>query len=251
MDVNSNKYTYIFSVSMVVIVAALLSIASTTLKPYQDKNVELEKKSDILRSIGVEGEDVEALFDEHIKEQLVIQNGVEVEAEEGAAFKIDMAEAVDMDADKRQVPLYVAEVDQKTYYILPLRGKGLWGPIWGYVAVEGDGNTVYGATFGHKTETPGLGAEIATPFIQDKFPGKKLFSANYDGIQVRKGDAAGDQQVDGISGGTITSVGVQDMIQDCLKAYKPYLLKKNANTVIDSEGQNNDTMDETLTTASL
>jgi Na+-transporting NADH:ubiquinone oxidoreductase subunit C len=251
MDVNSNKYTYIFSVSMVVIVAALLSIASTTLKPYQDKNVELEKKSDILRSIGVEGEDVEALFDEHIKEQLVIQNGVEVEAEEGAAFKIDMAEAVDMDADKRQVPLYVAEVDQKTYYILPLRGKGLWGPIWGYVAVEGDGNTVYGATFGHKTETPGLGAEIATPFFQDKFPGKKLFSANYDGIQVRKGDASGDQQVDGISGGTITSVGVQDMIQDCLKAYKPYLLKKNANTVIDSEGQNNDTMDETLTTASL
>lgn len=162
-----------------------------------------------------------------------------------------MAEAVNIDADKRQVPLYVAEVDQKTYYILPLRGKGLWGPIWGYVAVEGDGNTVYGATFGHKTETPGLGAEIATPFFQDKFPGKKLFSSNYDGIQVRKGDASGDQQVDGISGGTITSVGVQDMIQDCLKAYKPYLLKKNANTVIDSEGQNNDTMDETLTTASL
>ena len=157
MDINSNKYTYIFAVVMVVLVAALLSIAATSLKPFQDKNVELEKKSDILRSIGVEGTDVDALFAQYITEQLVIQNGTVVESEI-TAFDIDMASAVSLAVEQRQVPLYKAEVEGNTYYVLPLRGKGLWGPIWGYVALEGDGNTILGATFGHKTETPGLGA---------------------------------------------------------------------------------------------
>lgn len=223
MDINSNKYTYIFAVVMVVLVAALLSIAATSLKPFQDKNVELEKKSDILRSIGIEGENVEVLFTQYIEEQLVIQNGAAVESEV-SAFDIDMASAVALSAAERQVPLYKADVEGNTYYVLPLRGKGLWGPIWGYVALEGDGNTILGATFGHKTETPGLGAEIATAIFQDQFPGKKLFTATYEGIEVRKGDASGVQQVDGISGGTITSVGVQDMIADCLKPYKSYLM---------------------------
>ena len=223
MDINSNKYTYIFAVVMVVLVAALLSIAATSLKPFQDKNVELEKKSDILRSIGIEGENVEVLFTQYIEEQLVIQNGAAVESEV-SAFDIDMASAVALSPAERQVPLYKADVEGNTYYVLPLRGKGLWGPIWGYVALEGDGNTILGATFGHKTETPGLGAEIATAIFQDQFPGKKLFTATYEGIEVRKGDASGDQQVDGISGGTITSVGVQDMIADCLKPYKSYLM---------------------------
>jgi Na+-transporting NADH:ubiquinone oxidoreductase subunit C len=217
MDINSNKYTYIFAVVMVVLVAALLSIAATSLKPFQDKNVELEKKSDILRSIGIEGENVEVLFTQYIEEQLVIQNGAAVESEV-SAFDIDMASAVALSAAERQVPLYKADVEGNTYYVLPLRGKGLWGPIWGYVALEGDGNTILGATFGHKTETPGLGAEIATAIFQDQF------TATYEGIEVRKGDASGDQQVDGISGGTITSVGVQDMIADCLKPYKSYLM---------------------------
>lgn len=250
MDINSNKYTYIFAVVMVVLVAALLSIAATSLKPFQDKNVELEKKSDILRSIGVEGTDVDALFAQYITEQLVIQNGTVVESEI-TAFDIDMASAVSLAVEQRQVPLYKAEVEGNTYYVLPLRGKGLWGPIWGYVALEGDGNTILGATFGHKTETPGLGAEIATPIFQDQFPGKKLFTAAYEGIEVRKGDAAGEQQVDGISGGTITSVGVQSMISDCLQPYKAYLMNIAANTaapMVDTLGL---TADTTLITAAL
>ena len=250
MDINSNKYTYIFAVVMVVLVAALLSIAATSLKPFQDKNVELEKKSDILRSIGVEGTDVDALFAQYITEQLVIQNGTVVESEI-TAFDIDMASAVSLAVEQRQVPLYKAEVEGNTYYVLPLRGKGLWGPIWGYVALEGDGNTILGATFGHKTETPGLGAEIATPIFQDQFPGKKLFTTTYEGIEVRKGDADGEQQVDGISGGTITSVGVQSMISDCLQPYKAYLMNIAANTaapMVDTLGL---TADTTLITAAL
>jgi len=118
MDINSNKYTYIFAVVMVVLVAALLSIAATSLKPFQDKNVELEKKSDILRSIGVEGTDVDALFAQYITEQLVIQNGTVVESEI-TAFNIDMASAVSLAVEQRQVPLYKAEVEGNTYYVLP------------------------------------------------------------------------------------------------------------------------------------
>ena len=250
MNINSNKYTYIFAVVMVVLVAALLSIAATSLKPFQDKNVELEKKSDILRSIGIEGEDADALFAKYITEQLVIQNGAAVESEV-SAFDIDMASAVALSAEERQVPLYKAEVEGNTYYVLPLRGKGLWGPIWGYVALEGDGNTILGATFGHKTETPGLGAEIATPIFQDQFPGKKLFTQAYEGIEVRKGDAAGDQQVDGISGGTITSVGVQTMISDCLAPYKKYLMSIAAATAAPAVDTLGLAADTTLITAAL
>ncbi|MDG1253049.1 MAG: NADH:ubiquinone reductase (Na(+)-transporting) subunit C [Schleiferiaceae bacterium] len=249
MNINSNKYTYVFAVVMVVLVATLLSIAATSLKPFQDKNVELEKKSDILRSIGIEGEDVESLFDQYIQEQLVIQNGEAIESEI-TAFDIDMASAVALAADKRQVPLFKAAVEGNTYYVLPVRGKGLWGPIWGYVALKGDGNTILGATFGHKTETPGLGAEIATPIFQDQFPGKKLFTTTYEGIEVRKGDASGDQQVDGISGGTITSVGVQDMISDCLKPYKPYLMSI-ADAALVPAVQLAPIVDSTLITAAL
>jgi len=250
MNINSNKYTYIFAVVMVVLVAALLSIAATSLKPFQDKNVELEKKSDILRSIGIEGEDADALFTQYITEQLVIQNGAAV-ASEVSAFDIDMASAVALSAEERQVPLYKAVVEGNTYYVLPLRGKGLWGPIWGYVALEGDGNTILGATFGHKTETPGLGAEIATPIFQDQFPGKKLFTEAYEGIEVRKGDAAGDQQVDGISGGTITSVGVQTMISDCLAPYKKYLMSIASAAAVPAVDTLGLAADTTLTTAAL
>jgi len=133
----------------------------------------------------------------------------------------------------------------------PLARQRSLGSHLGLRGLEGDGNTILGATFGHKTETPGLGAEIATPIFQDQFPGKKLFTTAYEGIEVRKGDAAGEQQVDGISGGTITSVGVQSMISDCLQPYKAYLMNIAANTaapVVDTLGL---TADTTLITAAL
>jgi Na+-transporting NADH:ubiquinone oxidoreductase subunit C len=117
--------------------------------------------------------------------------------------------------------------------------------------LEGDGNTILGATFGHKTETPGLGAEIATPIFQDQFPGKKLFTEAYEGIEVRKGDASGDQQVDGISGGTITSVGVQTMISDCLAPYKKYLMSIASAAAVPAVDTLGLAADTTLTTAAL
>ena len=224
MNINSNSYTYIFAIAMDVIVASLLSIAATSLKPFQDKNIELEKKSDILSSIGVIGENPELLFSEYITDQLVIQDG-RVVSSDIAAFDIDMAAAVKESNNSRKVPLFKAEKNGNIFYVIPMRGTGLWGPIWGYVSLKGDGNTILGASFDHEKETPGLGAEISTPIFQDQFPDKVLFSQTRDGIEVRKGDAYGLQQVDGISGGTITSVGVQTMLEDCLVPYKEFLLK--------------------------
>ncbi len=230
MNINTNSYTYIFAIAMVIIVASLLSIAATSLKPFQDKNIELEKKSDILSSIGVVGEDPELLFNEYITDQLVIQDG-KVVSSEITAFDIDMAAAVKESKNTSSVQLFKAKKNGNTFYVIPMRGTGLWGPIWGYVSLKGDGNTILGASFDHEKETPGLGAEISTPIFQDQFPDKVLFSETRDGIEVRKGDAYGSQQVDGISGGTITSVGVQTMLEDCLIPYKEFLLNLSVDEI--------------------
>mgnify|MGYP000014665255 CR=1 FL=1 len=225
MDVNKNSYTFMFAAVMVVVVAALLSFAATSLKPMQDENVKNEKMQNILKSIGLEvdREGAQTLYDATIKQELVVTNGKLVEGM--VAFDIDMAKELKKAPAERSAPLYIAESDGKTYFILPLRGKGLWGPIWGYMALEGDRSTVFGAVFDHKTETPGLGAEIATPIFMDQFPDKKMQDASgkFVNIRVMKGNAQGDHQVDGISGGTITSVGVQDMIDDCMESYSEFL----------------------------
>ncbi|MBN2347706.1 MAG: NADH:ubiquinone reductase (Na(+)-transporting) subunit C [Bacteroidales bacterium] len=127
--------------------------------------------------------------------------------------------------NSRKLPVYICNKDDSTYYVFPLRGKGLWGPIWGYISLKADMNTVYGAVFDHKTETPGLGAEIKETWFQKPFQGKKIFEdGRFTSIKVMKGGAPkGDMHaVDAISGGTITSRGVEYMIQDCLSSYLPF-----------------------------
>lgn len=222
---------------MVILVAALLSGASILLKDRQEANVTQEKQQDILKSIGINltRPEAAAQFGTYIKEELVIQNGQVVESDV-KAFDIDMAAAVSKSADERQVPLYVAEVDGSTYYVIPLRGKGLWGPIWGYVSLEGDGNTVFGATYGHKGETPGLGAEIVTESFQGQFAGKQILDGSeFVSVEVVKGAPSGNHEVQGISGGTITSVGVQDMLKDCLASYVGYFKNMNSATALNAE----------------
>ncbi|MEK9998166.1 MAG: NADH:ubiquinone reductase (Na(+)-transporting) subunit C [Cryomorphaceae bacterium] len=226
MNVNSNAYTYTFATVMVVLVAVLLSGASLGLKSKQASNISQEKKQSILASIGIEVDrsESDAAFGEYIKQSLTLQGGTVVSEDASAAFDIDMAAAIKAGNMDREVPLYVAEKEGDTYYIIPMRGKGLWGPVWGYLALESDGNTVVGATFDHKSETPGLGAEITTPMFTDQFPGKKISEAGmFKSISVVKaGTSAGDYAVDGISGGTITSNGVNDMLTDCLAPYAEY-----------------------------
>ena len=225
MNVEKNSYTFIFATIMVLIVAALLATTAISLKPHQEKNVALEKKQNILSSIGVDVERnmADKEYSKYIVEELVLNNkGEEID---GIAFDIDLAKELKKDSKDQLLPLFIAEKDNSRKYIIPLRGKGLWGPIWGFMALNDDLNTVYGAVFDHKAETPGLGAEINQGFFQDPFVGQNIFKDNnLVSIKVIKGGAPdGDKHgVDGISGGTITSDGVTDMLLERLIMYEPY-----------------------------
>ena len=228
MDINKNSYTFGFAAIMVIIVAALLSYAAIGLKPFQDRNIELEKKQNILSSVGVnvKRDLSENAYSKYIKEEIVLNyKGEEVD---GIAFEIDLKKELKKSQDNQLLPLFVSNINGSKQYIIPLRGKGLWGPIWGFISLEEDLNTVYGAVFDHKGETPGLGAEINQSFFQQPFVGKAIFDGdNLTSIRVVKGGAAeGDNHaVDGISGGTITSDGVTDMLLERLNMYLPYIAK--------------------------
>ena len=237
MDINKNSFTFGFTTIMVIIVSALLSIAYIKLKPYQDRNIELEKKQNILSSVGitVDRDNAEAKYSTYIKSEIVLNNkGEEVE---GSAFDVDLGKEIKKDVNTQLLPLFISEVDGTTRYIIPLRGKGLWGPIWGFIALEDDVNKVFGAVFDHKKETPGLGAEINTPIFQEPFAGKTIFEGEaFTPIKVIKGGPKeGDMHgVDGISGGTITSNGVSDMLSERLNIYLPYFNKMKPVFEVDS-----------------
>ena len=175
MNVDSNSYTFGFATIMVIIVAALLSYAAIGLKPFQDTNIELEKQQNILSSVGinVERDSAESTYSKYIKEELVLNyKGEEIE---GSAFEIELGKEIKKDNSVQLLPLFISNIEESTQYIIPLRGKGLWGPIWGFIALEEDLNTVYGAVFDHKGETPGLGAEINQSFFQEPYSKIMLF----------------------------------------------------------------------------
>ena len=224
MDVNKNSYTFGFAAIMVIVVAVILSGTSIILKDAQDSNVELEKKQNILKSVGVDiiRDSAAIEYDNYIIDQLVLNHLGETQ--EGSAFDVDLSKEIKKDISEQKLPLYIAEVDDELKYIIPLRGKGLWGPICGFISFNDDFNTVFAAVFDHKGETPGLGAEINKSFFQDPFKGKTILEeGEFVSILVQKGGANGDiHKVDGISGGTITSDGVTDMLNERLKRYLPY-----------------------------
>ena len=229
MDKNSNIYTFSFAVLMVVLVASLLAVAAISLKPYQETNVELEKQQNILNSVGikVDRDSANIYYNKYITESFVLNNKGEKTV--GNAFTVDLAKEIKKNYDQQIFPVFVSEINDVKSYILPMRGKGLWGPIWGYIALESDANTILGAVFDHKSETPGLGAEINLPWFQQPFVGKKIFNGDqFVSIKVTKGGADKDDlhAVDGISGGTITADGVSDMLYERLNNYLPYLNKQ-------------------------
>ena len=230
MNVNKNSYTIGFASVMVIIVAALLAYTSISLTPYQDRNIELEKKQNILQSVGVEVErdNSEIIYSQYIKEELILDDKGNVL--DGSAFAVDLGVEVKKNIADQKLPLYISVLeDSSRCFIIPLRGKGLWGPIWGYIALKEDVNTVLGAVFAHSSETPGLGAEINQSFFQEPFRDKKIFNSDdeFVSITVIKGGAPDGSMhaVDGISGGTITSDGVTDMIKERVSRYLPYIDK--------------------------
>jgi Na+-transporting NADH:ubiquinone oxidoreductase subunit C len=227
----SNKYIFIFSTVMVAIVALLLSLAAMQLKPFQDKNIEVEKKQNILASINIVStpKNAQELYSKYISNSFVINSNGE-KLDNIDAFTVDMKYELNQPVDKRKLPIFESTLDgSEKAYIVPLRGKGLWGPIWGYISFNKDLNTIKGAYFDHQGETPGLGAEIRESWFQKEFGNKRIFddSSKFVSIEVVKGGAqqGNPHQVDGISGGTITSKGLEAMIDSCLKEYKIYFLK--------------------------
>lgn len=248
----SNRYIFIYASVMVSVVAVILTSAATLLKPMQERNEKIEKMSGILAAANVTGEKAVVLenYNTFIKEEWVIDvDGNVVSKYHDGNFKKGDIRAFDLDmkvelanyskyqAGKKSVvphfPIYIFSKDADTLFIVPLRGKGLWGPIWGNLALKDDFRTVVGATFSHKSETPGLGAEIATREFQQQFAGKTIFNEQYEftSIEVVKGGVANsninpEHGVDAISGGTITSNGVTQMLKDVLSIYEPFVKKQ-------------------------
>ena len=230
MNTNKNSYTIIYATIMVVIVALVLALVSDALKAKQTSNVELDKKKQILSSLNVEtaGQDVEAIFLKYIPKAFVINGKGEVISEDqNKAFNIDIKKELSKPIEKKELPIYIATVDGQTKYILSVRGTGLWGPIWGYVAFNDNKNTIFGSFFTHASETPGLGAEIATRHFQNEFIGKKINNTDNKFVSiavVKPGQHVDDKEyVDGISGGTITSKGVETMLLNSIGQYEPFL----------------------------
>ena len=203
MNTNKNSYIILYSTVMVVIVAFLLAFIYQTLKPMQDVNVALDKKKQILASLNirdVSDSEAEAKYQEVVKAENTVGEGL---------------------------TLYQCEVDGNKKVVVPVRGMGLWGPIWGYVALDDDKTTIFGAYFNHESETAGLGAEIKDSRAwQDQFRGKKVYSV--DGKVViavkKKSDVKNpESECDAVTGATLTSDGVSLMLQESFEKYRSYL----------------------------
>lgn len=229
MNKNSNTYTIIYISCIVVAVGAVLALAAMLLKPLQQHNADADKMKQILASVHITPAEDSVMedFSRYITAQYVVNTRGEVVGTD--AFGVDVAaQSKIVNADSRQLPIYECTLPgDGVKYIIPAYGAGLWGPIWGYIAIDNDGSTVYGAYFSHQGETPGLGAEIQESWFSAQFEGKHLFhGSDFAPIQVlKKGrkPTGGAEYVDAVSGGTITSKGVSAMLDDCLRPYKVYL----------------------------
>lgn len=231
MNTNSNSYTVIYVAIMVIVVAFVLAFTAGALKERQERNVELDKKVQILASLNIDAnaDNAESLYNQYVKEIIVVNYKGELIENELDGFTIELEKENQKPENERLLPVYICEKEGKTYYVLSLRGAGLWGPIWGYISLEADKNTVFGSYFSHKGETPGLGAEIDRKGFQMQFQGKEVFkNGQFKSIAIVKPGKSveGMDFVDGISGGTITSQGVDKMLLNSIGAYKEFLIKK-------------------------
>lgn len=242
MNTEKNSYTIIYSIIMVVLAAVLLAVAATSLKPAQQENEKIDKMEQILRSIDQTPakSDVKNVYNKFIKEEILLDGEGTVlktfkgdELTNSEAFnnntelEMKLLKKGEKSAKDVRLNAFVADVNGKLVYILPLNGAGLWNKIWGYISVDAtDHSTVFGADFGNAGETPGLGAEISTTRFADQFKGKELYKEGvFKGIAVVKPGhtAEGQDAVDGISGGTLTSNGVHDMLKASLAPFSKFL----------------------------
>lgn len=232
MNKQGNVYTIIYIIVLVVVVGTALAFTSISLRDRQQANADADKMRQILASVLINPEPSEVIgtYRGIVKETLLVNDRGECVGDD--AFGVNVAEQSKLPAGERLLPVYVCTLaDGAVKYVLPVYGAGLWGPIWGYVSVDADGSTVYGAYFAHQGETPGLGAEIEKSAFSSQFQGKTLFKNDvFLPVAVVKAGQkpAGDEDyVDGISGGTITSKGVGAMLDNCLSPYAAFLSTLN------------------------
>jgi Na+-transporting NADH:ubiquinone oxidoreductase subunit C len=244
---DKNSYTILFAIGMVIVVGSLLAFAASSLKDRITENKRIEKQQNILYAMGVNANEdgsmafvskdvVSEEFSKYITKQLVIQDGNVIEDKNAYLIDVKKEKALAKEAGySRRLPLFIGEKEGKSFYVAPIRGKGLWDAIWAYVAMD-ENMIVQGAFFDHKGETPGLGANIKQRFFMDDFIGEHLMADGaFKGIAVAKGNAdpknanKTDNEVDAIAGATITGDGVSAMIKSDLKLYVPYFqnLKNN------------------------
>ena len=242
MNKNSNSYQILYAAVMVLLVGSVLALIYMALKPKQDENIANDTRKQILSALHIAAPDesqVKETYEKYIIQDLLVDaQGNIVDSTENVAFDVQMKSNVKLPDAERKLPVMKCKMDDgSTKYVLPVYGAGLWGPIWGYIAMNDDGNTIYGANFSHEGETPGLGARIADNDFQDAFQGKHLFK---DGefknvVVLKKGQTAtnGAEQVDALTGATITSRGVSDMLADCLARYEGFLKKLQDKTQVE------------------
>lgn len=223
LDTSSNTYTIVYASVMVIIVAFLLAFISSVLKPTQDANVENDTKGQILTSLNI---DIKAsgfnVADEFKNVQDMLWNGTELVPYEGK-FLSSYGSAI----KAGELHVFVAQAEGETKYVLPVTGRGLWGGLWGYIALNADKKTVYGTYFYHESETAGLGARIGERWFQEQFNGKPVFAGeNTEAVVlkvVKAGASKAENEIDGVTGATLTSDGVSAMVQDGLSVYLSFI----------------------------
>jgi Na+-transporting NADH:ubiquinone oxidoreductase subunit C len=241
INTEKNSYTIIFASVMVAVVGTILAFLASSLSEKIKENERLEKQQNILYAMGInqnEGEGsvsfiptdaVAGEFSKYIKEQLIIEG--EKITKDDQAYLIDLKKQATAakNGETRKLPLFIGDKDGKTFYIIPMRGKGLWDAIWGFVALDEE-MVVQGVYFDHAAETPGLGANIKQRYFMDDFAGESILDGTkYSGITVAKGnndplnEIKDDNEVDALAGATITGNGVSAMISESVNLYKDYL----------------------------
>ncbi len=229
MNKQSNIYTTIYIIVLVLIVGSALALTSLSLRDRQQANIDADKMRQILASVHVspDKQNIISDYEKYITRSFIVNSqGQEIP---GDAFAVNVSEQSKLPEAERQLPVFECTLkDGDVKYILPMYGAGLWGPIWGYVAFDANGSTIYGAYFAHQGETPGLGAEIEKPAFSNQFTGKSVTPTGGEFMPVevvKKGQrpTGGEDYVDGISGGTITSKGVGAMFANCITPYKTFL----------------------------
>ena len=236
----SNKYMILYSAALVTVAALLLSVVAMSLKSRQDANIRNEKMQTLLRAIdvNVDAQQAEATYKQYFQRELTVSTSGEVITnydvatvdikQADRAFNIKLKDQQRAEREGRQgaFPVYVFEKDGRTGYVIPTQGNGLWGAVYANVALDEDLNTIIGVTFSHDSETPGLGDKITTPEFQQQFVGKQILDNNGQVVSVavkKQANKSSAHEVDAISGGTMTSNGVNAMLATDLARYQKFI----------------------------